>query len=186
MEENVTAPVEANEPQVSENSVREIIRNLIADGATRVNKLKVKNVNFDPNYEDKNHIGISFTFDREVPGYISEDNGTTYKKGMTKTVFTSTYAIAAVLKENEDYAWLAGRIVDKPQAICLILSGATVDILQREIPKGTEVVNPFSTQTNKTWPIYDHDILVNDIINITLGKVGEKMADKLADKILSI
>lgn len=184
MEEEVIVSVEANEAQINTNSVRDIIRNLIADGATRINKLRIKNVNFDQDYENKNYIRVSFTLDRPVPGYVSKDNGLSFEKGMTQLIYTSTFAIAAVLKENEDYAWLANEIVNRPKALSLILNGATIDILQREIPKGTPAVNPFSTQTEKEWPIYDHDMIINDVINITLGKTGERMAEKLADRIL--
>lgn len=184
-QETVETP-EVNE--MTESSVRDIIRNLIADGATRINRLKIKNVNYDKDYEDKNHIRVTITLDRKVPGYVSimDNNGniTGYEKGMTNLIYTSTFALAAVLKENEDFSWLANHIVDKPKALTLIFNGATIDVLQREFPKGTPVVNPFSTNSNKEWPIYDHDITVNDVINITLGKTGERMAMTLASNIL--
>lgn len=184
-QETVETP-EVNE--MTESSVRDIIRNLIADGATRINRLKIKNVNYDKDYEDKNHIRVTITLDRKVPGYvpIMDNNGniTGYEKGMTNLIYTSTFALAAVLKENEDFSWLANHIVDKPKALTLIFNGATIDVLQREFPKGTPVVNPFSTNSNKEWPIYDHDITVNDVINITLGKTGERMAMTLASNIL--
>ena len=184
-QETVETP-EVNE--TVESSVRDIIRNLIADGATRINKLKIKNVNYDQDYEDKNYIRVSITLDKKVPGYVpvvdAHGNTTGYEYGLTNIIYTSTFALAAVLKENEDFSWLANHIVDKPKALTLIFNGATIDILQRQIAKGNPVVNPFSTQTNKEWPIYDHDMIANDVINITLGKTGEKMAMTLASNIL--
>lgn len=184
-QETVETP-EVNE--MTESSVHDIIRNLITDGATRINRLKIKNVNYDKDYEDKNHIRVTITLDRKVPGYvpIMDNNGniTGYEKGMTNLIYTSTFALAAVLKENEDFSWLANHIVDKPKALTLIFNGATIDVLQREFPKGTPVINPFSTNSNKEWPIYDHDITVNDVINITLGRTGERMAMTLASNIL--
>lgn len=184
MAEELNAPAQVEEPQVEQSSIKDIIRNLIADGAKRVNKLRIKNVNIDNDYEDKNYCRISFTLDRPVEGYVSNDRGITFERGMTSLVYTSTFAIGATLKETEEYAWLANHIVEKPKALQLILSGATIDILQREVPKGTPAVNPFSKQTDKDWKIYDHDMIVNDIISITLGKTGEKMAMTLANAIL--
>lgn len=190
--ENEVLPQETVEtPEVnetSESSVRDIIRNLIADGATRINKLKIKNVNYDPDYEDKDYIRVSLTLDRKVPGFVPvmDNNGniTGYEYGLTNVIYTSTFALAAVLKENEDFSWLANHMVAKPKALTLLFNGATIDILQRQIAKGTPVVNPFSTQTNKEWPVYDHDMVTNDVISITLGKTGEKMAMTLASNIL--
>lgn len=193
---NEVLPQEPQVPEVNETvedstngtSIKDIVRNLIADGATRINRIKVKNVNYDPDYEDKNHIRVSLTLDRKVPGYVpimdSTGNITGYEKGMTNVIYTSTFVLSAVLKDNEDFSWLANHIVSKPKALTLIFNGATVDLLQREFAKGTEVVNPFSSNSDKTWPIYDHDIIVNDVINITLGKTGEKMAMMLASNIL--
>lgn len=190
--ENEVLPQEIVEtPEVnetSESSVRDIIRNLIADGATRINKLRIKNVNYDPDYEDKDYIRVSLTLDRKVPGFVpvtdSNGNITGYEYGLTNVIYTSTFALAAVLKENEEFSWLANHIVAKPKALTLLFNGATIDILQRQIAKGTPVVNPFSTQTNKEWPVYDHDMVTNDVISIALGKTGEKMAMTLASSIL--
>lgn len=190
--ENEVLPQEIVEtPEVnetSESSVRDIIRNLIADGATRINKLRIKNVNYDPDYEDKDYIRVSLTLDRKVPGFVpvTDNNGniTGYEYGLTNVIYTSTFALAAVLKENEEFSWLANHIVAKPKALTLLFNGATIDILQRQIAKGTPVVNPFSTQTNKEWPVYDHDMVTNDVISIALGKTGEKMAMTLASSIL--
>lgn len=190
--ENEVLPQETVEtPEVNEtneSSVRDIIRNLIADGATRINKLRIKNVNYDPDYEDKDYIRVSLTLDRKVPGFVPvmDNNGniTGYEYGLTNVIYTSTFALAAVLKENEDFSWLANHMVAKPKALTLLFNGATIDILQRQIAKGTPVVNPFSIQTNKEWPVYDHDMVTNDVISITLGKTGEKMAMTLASNIL--
>lgn len=190
--ENEVLPQETVEtPEVNEtteSSVRDIIRNLIADGATRINKLRIKNVNYDPDYEDKDYIRVSLTLDRKVPGFVPvmDNNGniTGYEYGLTNVIYTSTFALAAVLKENEEFSWLANHMVAKPKALTLLFNGATIDILQRQIAKGTPVVNPFSTQTNKEWPVYDHDMVTNDVISITLGKTGEKMAMTLASNIL--
>ena len=184
-------PQETVAPELNETnemSVKDIIRNLIADGAKRINRLVVKNVNFDKDYENKNYTRVTLTLDRKIPGYVpktdSEGNITGYEKGMTNLVYISTFALAAVLKESEDYSWLANHIVEKPKAISLIVNGATIDILQREFATGTPVTNPFSTNPNKEGKVYDHEVVVNDLINITLGKTGEKMSMMLASNLL--
>lgn len=186
--EEITPEVNETETTDTQMSVKEIIRNLIADGARRINNVRIKNVNYDKDYEDKNYIRVSLTLDKNIPGYVpvTNSNGDTigYEKGMTNIIYTSTFALGAVLKEDEDTSWLAGHIVDKPKRLGLIFNGATIDILQREYAKGTPISNPFSTRKDKDSNVYDHDIIINDVISITLGKAGNKMAMMLASNIL--
>lgn len=177
MAEEVTTMVENNE-----SSFIEIVKKCIVNGAKRVNGLKVKNINFDEEYEDKNYIRISFTVDKPITGYVTNDGGATYEKGETNIVFTSSFALAGLIKENEDMAWMANTIANKPKALSLIFSGATIDILQMEYPTGTPVVNPFAK--NQEGQVYDHDVITNNVINIKLSKSGERFADRLADKML--
>lgn len=181
MEEIIKTP-EVETTTESATTFMEVVKNCIVNGAKRINGLKVKNINFDEDYEDKSYIRISFTVDRAIPGFVTNDGGATYEKGNVNVVFTSSFALAGLIKENEDLAWMANTIANKPKALSLIFSGATIDILQMEYPTGTPVVNPFSKNTE--GQIYDHDVITNNVIAIKLSKSGERFADKLADKML--
>lgn len=171
-EQNVESP---------QRTYREIVRELLANGARKINKLKVKNINFT---EKENYTAVGITFTTKVPGFTSNDNGMTYEKGMTNTIFVSLFSLVSVIKENEDLAWMGNKLSETPNILPLIFCGAELSIMQREYAAGTEVVNPFSTRTDVVAPVYDHDIIVNDVVDIELGTTGKKMADKLADKML--
>ena len=175
---------EQNPQANGEKTVKSIIRDLIANGAKRFNKCKIKSVKLDADWQDKNYARLSLTLFNKVPGYIAGEEEGTFIKGMTNTVFVTSYNISATLKENDEWAWLANQIVERPKALELLLPGSEIDILQTEYLAGEEVVNPFSTKENNEWPIYDHDVLVNNVIDIKLGKTGEKMAMTLANAIL--
>lgn len=175
---NVPTPSVDVEPQVSTSfegdTYKQIINKLISGGAKKFNNLKIKNVNI---LDADNYVRISITVVPTVPAYI---NGELTESNV---IFTSLFALTAVLKNNEDYAWMANTLLERPNVLPLILCGGTINILQREYGAGEEVPNPWSTRETEPRS-YDHNVIVNDVIDITLGKAGMKMADKLADKIL--
>lgn len=188
MEENVKrAEVVANEVTPANDEIlvnvsyADILKKLLAEGCKRINDIRVKNVNVT---EKDNYTMISLSLGTAIAGYVSKDNGVTYEKGNVNTLFTSTFAIAGAMKEDEDMAWMANAINAHPEALTLILNGGTVDIIQQEVPAGTEYVNPFTTRTDVEPSVYDHDIVINYIVGFHLGKTGMRMADKLADKLL--
>lgn len=187
MEENVkgvdtTEAVETTNDEILSNvNYKNIIKNLLADGCKKVSGLKIKNVNVT---DKDSYTMVSITIASMIDGFVSKDNGVTYEKGKTNNIFTSTFAIAGALKEDEDLAWLANSINSKPEALTLILNGGSVDIIQQEVPAGTEYINPFTTKEDAEPIVYDHDIIINYIVSFHLGKTGQRMADRLADKIL--
>jgi hypothetical protein len=196
MAQNVAANATVSEGVVT-NSVREnvnevdnasnnvlyqnIIKKLIASGCKRINSVRIKNVNFT---EKDNYTMISFTLATDIRGFVSKDGGVTYEEGQTNTVFTSLYAIVGALKEDEELGWMANALLENPQALNLIFNNSTVDILQQEVSAGEEFRNPFSTREDIESQVYDHNLIINHILGFKLGKVGMKMADRLADKLM--
>lgn len=184
-EDVVTNPVEENVNEVdnaSNNvSYQNIIKKLIASGCKRINSVRIKNVNFT---EKDNYTMISFTLATAIRGFVSKDGGATYEEGQTNTVFTSLYAIVGAMKEDEELGWMANALLENPQALNLIFNGSTVDILQQEVSAGEEFRNPFSTREDVEPQVYDHNLIINHILGFKLGKVGMKMADRLADKLM--
>lgn len=173
----INSLVEGNNEIVAANNYLGIIKQLIADGAKKISKLMIKNVNVT---ELDTHTRVSLTLTSKVPAYVSDDNGITFEKGESNIIFTSSFAIAAAFKENNDLAWLGGYVSTNPKMLPMILCGSEVTILQREYEAGEDVTNPFSTRTDSVPTVYDHDIIINDIIDIKLGKTGEKMANQFA------
>lgn len=176
-------PQAVETPAVEEKVVgtANVIKRLIATGARRINSLRIKNVNFT---EKDNYTMISLTLANPIDGFVTEDNGATYEKGKTSTMFTSLFAVAGAIKEDEDLAWMANALLENPQALNLILNGGHVDVIQQEIGAGEEFTNPFSTQANPEPQVYDHDIIVNHVVGFKLGATGKQMSNRLADKLL--
>lgn len=162
-------------------SYQNCIKKLIAAGCKRINSVRIKNVNFT---EKDNYTMISFTLSTPIRGFVSNDNGVTYQEGMTNTLFTSLYAIVGAVKEDDELGWMANALLDNPQALNLIFNGSSIDILQQEIVAGEQFTNPFSTRNNAIVQVYDHDVIINHIIGFKLGKTGEKMAARFADKLM--
>ena len=188
MSVDTTATVEAVDTQVAtqDNNVTpsgylDVIRTLVQNGCKRINANRIKNVNYT---EKDNYTMVSLTLANPIPGYVSEDNGVTYKLGHTNVLFTSLYAIVGALKEDEELAWLGAALLKKPEALNLILNGGFVDIIQQEIAANTVFTNPFSTSSNPDSQVYGHDIILNHCIKFKLGKTGQKMSEMFAKSIM--
>ena len=185
MEENVKNVESVNEVNNEATNYQGIIRSLINEGNKKLTNLKIKNVNSEVK---DNYTRVSFTLATPIRGYVTEDNGETWKDGMTNTIYTSLYAIAGALKEDEELSWIGGIIVDivenKGNAgiLNLLFNGSIIDIIQQDVVAGEEYKNPFGS--SNLPQVYDHDIIINHIIKFKLGKTGERMADRLADKLM--
>lgn len=165
----------------TERSYENIIKKIVADGGKVLKGIGIKNVNFT---EKDNYTMISFTLTKAIDGFVSEDDGVTYSKGKTQTLFTSLYAITGALKEDPELGWMANTLLDKPQALNMILNGAEIEVLQQEVEAGEEYSNPFTTRTDGEAQVYDHDWMANNVIRFKLGKTGQKWADRLGDRLL--
>lgn len=158
-----------------------IIKKIIASGAKRINSVRVKNVN---STEKDNYTMISLSLAAAIKGFVTKDGGATYEEGATSTMFTSLYAIAGALKEDEELGWMANALLEHPEALNLILNGSTVDVLQQEVKAGEEYKNPFTTREDAEAQVFDHDVIINNIIGFKLGKSGARFSERLADKLM--
>ena len=157
---------------------KEIINGLLKNGAKSVNGLKVKNVTVTIL---ENYTRLGLTLDKPVEGYVAKEDGT-FEKGETSVIFVSAFAIASVLKDSDDAAFAANHLVEHPEAMNVILSRATIDIIQEPVVSGQEYRNPWSTNGDAT--VFDHDTIINHLTGIKLSEFGMKKLDRLADAML--
>ena len=132
---------------------KEIINELLKNGAKEVKGLKVRTVTVSVM---DNYTRLGLTIDREVDGYVLGEDGKTFERGTTKVIFVSLFAVASVLKENPDVAFAANHLVEHPNAMNVILSGADINIIQEEVAKAIQI-------TCETVPVS---------VNIKVVKVG--------------
>lgn len=160
---------------------KEIISKLLNEGCKLVKDLKVRSVNVEAK-DSYVRIGIGLT--TPVEGYVTKDSGVTYEKGDTNVIFNSTYSIASLFRDNENVSFIANHIIEHPKALEVILSQATITIIQQEVKQGDEYVNPWST--NETSQVFDHNTIINHIIDVKFSNLGKQGVDKVADKLLGI
>ncbi len=158
---------------------REIINGLLKNGAKEVKGLKIKNVTITIL---ENYTRLGLTLDKPVEGYVANSDGT-YNKGETNVIFVSAFAIASVLKDNDDTAFAANHLVEHPEAMNVLLSRATIDIIQEPVVSGQEYRNPWSSNEDNST-VFDHDTIINHLTNIKLSDFGMKKLDRLADAML--
>lgn len=174
-----TETTETQETTATNNSFNNIIKRILGEGCKRVNGLKVKNVNWD---NKDNYTRVSFTLASKVRAWVSEDNGNTWKLGTSNTIFTSLYAIAGALKEDESLGWLANTLLEKPEALNLIFNGATIDVIQQDVEANKPYHNPFSSGDKTTTSTNDY--IINHVVKFKLGATGQNMANILAVKMM--
>lgn len=185
---SVEPQVASVEPQdaVSPNgtkTVSQTISGIMATGnATRYKACLVKSCRVE---EEDNYTRVSITLGNEVTGFLPDASGN-YLLSNTNVIFTSSFQLAACLKNNEDISWLAGIINENTSAIKVILPGSKIDIIRQLVKAGEEYVNPFTKKSAEDIvpTVFDHDTYVTHIVGIELGKNGSRFADMLAMKVM--
>ena len=163
------------------------IDKLIIDGYKKLSHLKIKNVVVD---KKDDCIILAFTFSTSVRGFVTEDNGKTWKKSLVNTIYIPLFAVCNTLYEDDELSLLwniLNKIVKNNSNTDLLnklFVGADIDLLQLEVPAGEKFINPFnnigpfSSNTEHT-NIYNHDIIFSHIIKFRLSKSGWTTFDNI-------
>ena len=160
---------------------KEIIAELLKNGGVSIKDLKVKNVTVT---RCENYVRLGITLDRPVKGMVTKDNGVTYEEGETNVIFVSLYSITSLLKDNDDAAFAANHLVEHPEAMSIVLSRASLNIIQEIVEAGTEYKNPWSTNAEAT--VFDHKTIITHVTDVTLSDFAVRKLDRLADSLLGI
>ena len=158
---------------------KEVIAQLLKNGSKIVKDLQIKNVTVAP---QENYVRLGLTLNNPVDGMVTKDNGVTYEKGETKVIFVSLFSIISLLKDNDDAAFAANHLVEHPDAMSIVLSRASLNIIQETVEEGTEYKNPWSTSAEAT--VFDHDTIINHIVELKLSDFAVRKLDSLANALL--
>lgn len=160
---------------------KEIIAKLLNNGGKSIKDLKVKNVTVT---RCENYVRLGITLDKPVTGMVTKDNGVTYEEGETNVIFVSLYSITSLLKDDDDAAFAANHLVEHPDSMSIVLSRATIDIIQETVEAGAEYKNPWSNNAEAT--VFDHKTVITHVVNVTLSDFAIRKLDRLADSLLGI
>ena len=158
---------------------KEVIAQLLKEGAKQVKDVIVKNVTVTPQDE---WVKLGLTLDKEVDGYRANEDGT-YEPAKTRVIFVSAYSIGAILKEDDDAAFAANHLIKHPDAMGMILRDPRIIIVQETVVSGTDYKNPFASE-NSEGKLFTHDAIINHIDTISLSDFGLKRLDRLADMMM--
>ena len=160
---------------------KEIIAELLKNGGVSMKDLKVKNVTVT---RCENYVRLGITLDRPVKGMVTKDNGVTYEEGETNVIFVSLYSITSLLKDDDNAAFAANHLVEHPDSMSIVLSRATLNIIQETVEAGAEYKNPWSNNAEAT--IFDHKTIITHVTDVTLSDFAIRKLDRLADSLLGI
>lgn len=170
---------------------KKVISELVNNGANNVVKdVTIRNINTT---EMTNYARVAITLDKPVKGFVTNPNfGKTpgkdvnvtdeYVIGMVNVIFVSNFSLIATLREIPDVAFAGNALLESPKRIGVILSGATINIVQESVAEGQEYRNPFSD--NGTPTVVKHDSFYNHVFDIRLGDFGKQMVFELAKHIM--
>lgn len=176
-EEVVNNAVETtSEEQSTERSFKDICNEIVANGGKRIRGIKVRSCKIT---EQENYTMVSLTLERKVKGYRANEDTGIFEEGDTNVIFSSSYSLASVLKNNEDLAFCANTLVENPNAFEVVLSGATIDIIQQPVAADELYKNPFSTSDSEGVNL-GHDTIINHVVNIVPCKRAMTVLDRVA------
>lgn len=170
------------EEQSTERTFKDICNEIVANGGTRIRGIKVRSCKIT---EQDNYTMVSLTLERKVKGYRANEDTGIFEEGETNVIFSSSYSLASVLKNDEDLAFCANSLVENPKGFEVVLSGATVDIIQQPVSADELYKNPFST-SNAEGIALGHDTIINHIINIVPSKRAMAVLDRMALAMLGL
>lgn len=159
---------------------KEIIAELLKNGGKSVKDLKVKNVTVT---RCENYVRLGITLDKPVAGMVTKDS-VTYEEGETNVIFVSLYSITSLLKDDDNAAFAANHLVEHPDSMSIVLSRATLNIIQETVEAGAEYKNPWSNNAEAT--IFDHKTIITHVTDVTLSDFAIRKLDRLADSLLGI
>lgn len=158
-----------------------VIKNLLAN-KDNVEVKGVKVINAKVAKQD-NYVRVSATLDKEVDGYLAQEDGT-YTLGKTNVIFFSMFSVTAQLKQSEDTAFCADYLLEHPEALRVLMSYATITIIQEKVKSGTEYKNPFSEDAKSQT--FDHDSIINHLCRVEFTERAMEKLDKISDKLLGL
>ena len=164
------------EEQVTERTFKDICNEIVANGGRRIKGIKVRSCKIT---EQENYTMVSLTLERKVKGYRANEDTGIFEESETNVIFSSSYSLASVLKNNEDLAFCANTLVENPNAFEVVLSGATIDIIQQPVAADELYKNPFSTSDSEGVSL-GHDTIINHVINIIPCKRAMAVLDRVA------
>ena len=177
VEEQVDNTVEQQvEEQSTERTFKDICNEIVANGGSRLRGIKVRSCKIT---EQEKYTMVSLTLERKVKGYRANEDTGIFEEGDTNVIFSSSYSLASVLKNNEDLAFCANSLVENPKGFEVVLSGATIDIIQQPVAADELYKNPFSTNDSEGVAL-GHDTIINHVINIVPSKRAMGVLDRVA------
>lgn len=160
-------------------SFEEIVKELKNNSNVTETSSVIKNVTCT---EKDEYVRVALTLKTPVEQYAIDQETGEFMITESNIIFTSNYAISAVIKENPSIAFIGNKLNNNNNLIELLLSGAKIKILQEKVKAG-EYKNPFSS-SNK-YSKLSNDTIINHIIDIELTDFALENVKDIAKNIIA-
>lgn len=132
--------------------------------------------------EKEEYVRVALTLKTPVEQYAIDKETGEFIIDESNIIFTSNYAISAVIKENPSIAFIGNKLNNNNNLIELLLSGAKIKILQEKVKAG-EYKNPFSSSDK--YSKLQNDTIINHIVDIELTDFALENVKDIAKNIIA-
>jgi hypothetical protein len=160
-------------------SFDEIVKDLKNNPNVEETSSVIKNVTCT---EKEEYVRVALTLKNPVNQYAVDQETGEFSIIESNIIFSSNYAIAAVIKENPSIAFVGNKLNNNNNLIELLLSGARIKILQEKVKAG-EYKNPFSSSNKYTK--LQNDTIINHIVDIELTDFALESIKDIAKNIIA-
>lgn len=161
---------------------KKVVDQLLKNGSKVVKGLKVTSVSIS---FEETHTRLAVTVDTPVDGYVKDEKDN-WVLGKTRTIFISLFNVTGLIKNTTEYGFAANQMVENPKGMLVLMSGATINIVQEPVKADTDYVNPFSEKKDKEPYHVEHDNIFNHIVDITFSDFARRMLDQLAMSMVGV
>lgn len=151
---------------------QEVIASLIKNGAKSEN-VTVKNVKVKT--FDK-YTRCRMVLNKQVDGYVLQEDNVSYKLDKVDTVFISLFNIANALRDS-DYDIVIDHICDHPQSAVVLLKASDLTLVEQQVKAGDVI--------DGGEPV-DHDCIYWWVKDIKFSDRAKMQLDKIVDKMLGL
>lgn len=166
--------------QVNEQkSFQQIVAELKKKAGVQIySALKIKGVTVTPK---ENYTRVSFLVDRPIIGMQFNPETQSWEEGEnSKIVFTSTYALQGIMRQDDDLIAISNYPVLKPDSLLKMFANGELELIQEPVTAG-KYVNPFSSTAKESEIVRDG--YISHIVGLKLNPRAQQGLDKMYDNL---
>lgn len=152
-------------------SQKEIVAELLKNGAEMVENVKVEGVKVTPCTSDETgeiYYRVAMTTDKPIKTMRANEDGT-FVEGTINVVMELFSNLLGALRTNDEYKKVINHINEHPKSLEILMAGCKMDIITVKVKAGSIYKNPFSRSESEGREV-KNNTFYHHVTNITPSK----------------